>query len=147
MYADELCASWQGRMLRYVQHQQQLGPVVLSLIADNYDDTLPFLLRAVFPGATGVRTPFYCSAPKINKAGHVVADMIERDGSKSKDKLIFVDEMQMQAVFRVLCDRLKLTDDERRDVFRCVLHWVKSDQRLDPTMDRRDPDAKRLTVN
>ena len=53
----------------------------------------------------------------------------------------------MEAVFRVLADRIKLNDTDRRELFACVLHWVKADRRLDPSFDRRDPDAKRLTVN
>lgn len=147
MQSDQLRDSWQGRMLEYVRHQEQLGPVVLSLLADNFDETMPFLLRAVFPDATGVRAPFYCSNPKINKRGHIVADMIERDGRKTLQKVIFTSERQMEAVFRVLADRLKLDDGDRVDLFDCVRHWVKADQRLDPTMDRKDPDAKRLTVH
>lgn len=148
MSADELRDSWQGRMLEYVQHNEQLGPVVLSLLADNYDDTMPFLLRAVFPGATGIRSPFYCTNPKINKRGHIVADMIERDGAKTKDRVIFVTELQMQSVFRVLADRLKLSDADRQELFyKCLWHWVKADQRLDPVMDPRDPDAKRLRAH
>lgn len=147
MHADRLRDSWQGRMLRYVRHQQQLGPVVLSLLADNFDDAMPFLLRAVFPQAYGVQAPFYCSNPKIDRAGRIVADMIERDGTKTKNKIVFVSERQMEAVFRVLADRLKLNDVDRCDLFACVRHWVKADMRLDPAFDRRDPDAKRLTVN
>lgn len=144
MEADQLRDSWQGRMLRYVERQEQLGPVVLSLLADSFDETMPFLLAAVFPGVQGVRAPFYCSNPKINKSGRVVADMIERDGTKTPEKVIFVSERQMEAVFRVLADKVKLSDTDRRDLFSCVLRWVKSDMRLDPSMDRRDPDAKRL---
>lgn len=45
-----------------------------------------------------------------------------------------------------LADRLKLTDGERIDLFIAVRHWVKADHRLDPAFDRRDPDARRLTV-
>lgn len=147
MTADELRASWPGRALAYVRHQEQLGPVVLSLIADNFDDAMPFLLRAVFPQASGVRAPFYCTSPKINKAGVIVADIINRDGTKTVGRTVFLNERQMEAVFRTLADRLKFSDDDRRDLFRCIHHWVKADMRLDPTMDRRDPDAKRLVVH
>lgn len=147
MSAEELRESWQGRALLYSRKMEQFAPALLSLLADNYDETMPFLLRAVFPEAAGIRTPFYCSNPKIDKRGRIVADCIERDGERVKNKVIFVTAMQMEAIFRVLADRLKLNDDDRRELFVCIHHWVKADMRLDPTMDRLDPDAKRLTAH
>lgn len=146
MTGEELRQSWQGRALAYVQEHSlgQLGAALLSLLADNYDETMPFLLKAVFPDAVGIRTPFYCSSPKIDKAGCIVAEMIDKSGRKIKNAIVFASTAQMEGVFRKMADRLRLTDDERRDLFACVRNWVKADQRLDPTMDRADPDARRL---
>lgn len=145
MDAHELRESWQGRALFFALKNPQLKTCLLSLLADNYDDTMPFLLHAVY-GSAEVRAPFYCSNPKINKRGCIVADLIMPDGFKYKNSVVFLTELQMEIQFRRLADRLKLDDAERIDLFVCIRHWVKSDQRLDPAFDRRDPDAKRLVL-
>jgi hypothetical protein len=147
MTGEELRESWQGRALALAELKSiQLKCALISLFADNYDDTLPFLLAAVF-GDWCITSPFYCSNPKIDKHGCIVADLIMPDGRKLKDTIIFDDTDQMQGIFRKLADRFKLTDAERLELFFCVHHWVKADLRLDPTMDRSDPEAKRLTVH
>jgi len=146
MHAEELRQSWQGRALRFAVDNPQLRTALTSLFADNYDDTLPFLLHAV-NGAPYIRAPFYCSNPKIDKRGAVIADMIHPDGNKYRGVIVFASENQMQGIFRKLADRLKLDDAERIDLFIAIRHWVKADQRLDPTMDRSDPDAKRMVLH
>ena len=146
MSAEELRLSWQGRALYFARENPQLGSALLSMMADNFDDTMPFLLAAVFDGVIGIATPFYCSSPKIDKRGRITAFMVTKYGQK-RAHVIFDDEVQMQDIFRKLADRLKLTDADRLDLFACVRHWVKADMRLDPNMDRNDPDAKRLTVH
>ena len=147
MTGEELRESWQGRALALADLKSiQLKCALISLFADNYDDALPFLLSAVF-GDWGIKAPFYCSNPKINKRGCIVADLVMPTGEKLRDAVIFSGALQMQDVFRKLADRLKLSDAERVDMFTAVHHWVKADQRLDPAFDRRDPDARRLTVH
>lgn len=146
MDGHQLSESWQGRALRFAKGNPQLKTMLLSLLADNYDETLPFLLAAVY-GDFGIRAPFYCSNPKINKAGCIVADLIGSDGYRYKDAVIFLSELQMEGTLRKLADRLKLSDAERIDLFLAARHWVKADQRLDPTFDRRDPDAKRMVLH
>lgn len=149
MSGEELRLSWQGRALAFCHDGShgQLSAALLSLLADNYDETLPFLLCAVFGEVIGIAAPFYCSNPKIDKAGRVVADMIDKHGRKIHGSVIFANEDQMQGVLRRLADRLRLSDAERIDLFIAARHWVKADWRLDPTMDRRDPEAKRLVVH
>ena len=146
MSGEELAASWQGRALRFAKDNPQLKTFLLSLLADNYDETLPFLLAAVY-GDFGVRAPFYCSNPKIDKRGLIVANLVMPDGMEYRNAVIFISELQMQDTLRKLADRLKLTDAERIDMFIAARHWVKADQRLDPAFDRRDPDAKRMVLH
>lgn len=146
MHGQELADSWQGRALHFARKNPQLKTALLSLLADNYDETLPFLLAAVY-GDYHINAPFYCSNPKINKRGCIVADLITGDGFKYRDAVIFLGTQQMEATFRKLADRLKLGDADRVDLFACVHHWVKADQRLDPTMDARDPDARHLVLH
>jgi len=147
MSGEELRESWQGRALALANLVSiQLKCALLSLLADSYEDALPFLLAAIL-GDWHIEPPFYCSNPKINKRGHVVADLIMPDGARLKNAVIFSSSTQMQDIFRKLADRLKLSDADRLELFACVHRWVKADQRLDPTMDCRDPDARRLTLH
>lgn len=147
MTGEELRQSWQGRALALTETSApKLCRVLMSVLADNYDETIPFLLHAVF-GSCNVLAPFLCTSPKINKTGRIVADLITKYGTLQKNYVIFDDETQMEGIFRKLADRLKLDDVERVDLFVAVRFWVKADQRLDPTFDRRDPDAKRLVLH
>ena len=147
MTAEVLRQSWQGRALACTNGQGAMLAVLMSLFAEVHDDAFPFLMRAVFPEWHGVYAPFICSAPKIDKAGRIIADVVKKGGAKSKGHVVFDSEDQMQTQFRRLADWLKLDDKDRVAMFDAVRAWVKADMRLDPTMDRRDPDAKRLTVN
>jgi hypothetical protein len=64
-----------------------------------------------------------------------------------RDYRIFRDETQMRDKLRRLADELKLNDDDREQLFIAARKWCACDRRLDPGMDPKDPDAKRLTVN
>jgi hypothetical protein len=61
-----------------------LGAVVLSVLAHNYDEAMPTLLRLVFPGFTSIAAPFYCSAAKVDKAGRIVADVVTKTATSSR---------------------------------------------------------------
>lgn len=145
MPGAELRASWQGRVLAHAEGK--MGAVALSVIAENYDDVLLPLLQAVFPGFRGVPLPAFCSAAKVAKTGHVCADLITKHGERIQMFAIFRSTKQMEGQFRRLADRLKLTDADRTEMFAAVKKWVVADYRLDPNMDYRDPDARRLVLN
>jgi hypothetical protein len=144
-HAQDLRECWQGRLLAHASGK--IGAVALSILAHNYDDGLPILLRVVFPGFTSITAPFFCSAAKIVKTGHVCADMVNRDGRIIKNAVIFRDTRGMESELRRLADAVKLSDAERTEFFACAKRWVVADHRLDPTMDPADPEAKRLTVH
>jgi hypothetical protein len=143
--AFDLRASWQARVLAGTGGH--LGAVVLSVLAHNFDDAMPVLLRLVFPGFTSIAAPFYCTAAKVDKAGRVVADVVTKDGQIVKDAKVFDNEEQLRDAFRRLADRLKMNDSDRIELFKCVQCWVVADRRLDPNFDPQDPDAKRLVLN
>jgi len=145
--ADDLRRTWQARALVETQ-RTQLGGVVLSMLAHSYDDVMPTLMRVVFPGFQGIRPPFLCSAGKINKRGHVIADVVMRDNQPPrKNRIIYRSLTELRDDFRHLADSLKLDDRDRIDMFNCLQRWIVADQRLDPTMNPADPDARRLTVH
>jgi hypothetical protein len=81
-----------------------LGAVVLSVLAHNFDEAMPTLLRVVFPGFTSIAAPFYCSAAKVDKAGASSPTSSPRRPIV-KDAKVFDDEMQMRDAFRRLADR------------------------------------------
>jgi hypothetical protein len=138
----ELRHTWMSRALRATQHEHR-GMVMLSVIAHNFDGALLTLMEVTFPGFKSIVPPFLCTAAKVAKDGSIVAD-IRWYGHTEKDVVLYPNEIALRDDFRRLADRQRLTDDERIEMFKCVQRWVVADRRLDPTMDPRDPDAKRL---
>lgn len=142
-HADELRETWQAKALSYTR-DRPLGMVVMSVLADNFDEAMPVLMRVVFPGFQGIRPPALTSSGRIDKAGRVIAQGISADGEKAVVAL-FDSTRHMERVFRNLADKLKLSDGDRRGLFAAVGNWLVADMRIDPTMDPKDPDARRLT--
>lgn len=136
---------WQAKVL--AEAKGKLGAVVLSVLAHNFDDEMPVLLRVVFPGFTTITAPFLISSGKVAKTGHVCADVAKRDGEIVKMAILFRDTLELQTEMRRLADRVKLSDGDRNALFGAVKRWLVCDYRLDPTMDPADPDARRLVVN
>lgn len=144
-HADELRQTWQGKVLGAAQGK--LGAVVLSVLAHNFDDEMSVLLRVVFPGFTTITAPFLISAGKVAKTGHVCADVAKRDGTIVKMAILYRDTLALQSDMRRLADLVKLSDRDRNALFGAVKNWLVCDYRLDPTMDPKDPDARRLVVH
>lgn len=149
-HMQDLRATWQGRVLEHAKGRMMLA--VCSMLADAYDEAMPVLLRVVKPACWDafnqtLIAPFLCSSGKVDKAGRIIADAIVYNGAVKTTKVLFANESDFQSSLRTLADRLKLSDQERREFFAVAKKWVVCDYRLDPTMDPQDPDAKRLTVN
>lgn len=144
-HASEIGEMWQAKVLRAAEDKIYL--VVLSILADAFDDAMPVLMRVVYPGFISIVPPFLVSSGKIVKTGHVCADMIMKDGRIEKLVKLFRNELEFERDMRRLADQAELSDDDRRQFFIAANKWIVCDYRLDPNMDRRDPDAKRLTVH
>lgn len=129
-HAQDLREVWQARVLAAARGE--MGVYVLSVLAHNFDDAMPTLLRVVFPGFTSIAAPFLGSAARIRKHGQIVADMVHRDGRIEKDRVIFASEAACQSAFRRIADELKLSDDDRRGLFAAVQKWIVADYRIDP---------------
>jgi hypothetical protein len=139
--AFDLRASWQGRVL--VEAKGFARMVVVSVLCHTFEEAVPILCAQVFPDFDGsLKGPILTSAAKIAKTGAVVADITDHNGTQ--ERVLFTSELQMRDAFRRLADRLKLSDPDRIELFKCVQRWVVADRRLDPTFDPQDPDAKRL---
>jgi len=147
--AFDLRASWQARVLLAAQAKTGgvIGAVTLSVISHNYDDALQVLLQVLFPGFESIKPPFLCTAGRVDKTGAIVADLVEKYGKITKNYQLYRNEIELRDDFRRLADQLKLNDADRVELFGAVKRWVVADRRLDPAMDPRDPDAKRLTVH
>lgn len=155
-HASEIQDSWQCRLLaRALRVHGQgiarpvdvMGAAVLSVLAHNFDDAMPVLLRIAHPGFQAIGVPFFCTAAKIAKTSHVMADLITKDGRRARNQVIFRNTKQMETKFRQLADAARLDDKDRAELFVAVKNWVVCDYRLDPTMNSADPDARRLTVH
>lgn len=140
--APDILESWQAKILRHCAGE--LWKVCLSVIAHSYDKSLLRLMEAMFSGFQSIDAPFFCSAGKIAKSGHVCADVCTKYGAIIKMHPIFSNSVHMETVFRKLADAARLDDSDRIEMFDAIKRWVVCDYRLDPNMDRRDPDAKRL---
>jgi hypothetical protein len=144
--AFDLRDSWQGRALAATDGAPRA--VLMSVLAHTLDTAMPALCALCIPGFDGALIPpFLTSAARIDKSGRVVADVCGRMGVINKDEVIFASELAMRDSFRRLADDLKLSDDDRIELFKYAQRWVVADRRLDPNFDPRDPDAKRLTLN
>jgi hypothetical protein len=139
--AFDIAASWQARSLSFARGTTRV--VLMSVLAHTYDAAMEALLCVVFPGFTSIIPPFLCTAGKIDKTGAIVADVVMPDGVIVRDTALYLTELELRNDFRRLADRLKLSDPDRIEMFKCVQAWVVADRRLDPTFDRMDPDAKR----
>jgi hypothetical protein len=133
--------TWQARCLIGARNWQKA--IVLSVLAHNFDDAMPALLATVFPGFRSITTPFLTSAARIDKSGRIVAK-VRYEGGVEKEEVLYRSEIALRNDFRRLADQLKLCDEDRVELFAAVQRWVVADRRLDPTMDPKDPDAKRL---
>lgn len=138
----DIAETWQARALRAAQGRTAM--VLLSVLAHNYDDAMLPLLQVTFPGFVSITAPFLCSAGRIQKTGAVTADLVTVTGRVAKSRVFYKNEIELRDDFRRLADGLKLCDSEREQLFVCVQRWVVADRRLDPLMNPRDPDAKRL---
>ncbi len=141
----DLRGTWQGRALAAATGKT--GMVLLSVLAHNYDEQLLTLLKVVFPGFTSIAAPFPTSAGRIERSGAVVADICMKDGRIVRNAILYRNEIEMRDDFRRFADRLKFSDADRRELFIALQNWVVADRRLDPLMDPKDPEAKRLVLH
>lgn len=140
--AFDMRASWQVRALRAADGTTAMA--LESVLTHTYEHILLVFIELAFPWRHEPLLPCIASAVKVDKTGAVVADTIRKDHRVKKDTVIYRSEREMESDFRRLADRMKLSDADRIEMFKCVQRWVVADRRLDPMFDPKDPDAKRL---
>lgn len=143
--AFDLRGSWQVRAIGEAKGQTWM--VLLSVLAHTYDAATLVMMEIVYPDFDGsIPAPHLTTAAKIDKTGTIVADVVDRNGV-IKEVAIYSSELALRDDFRRLADRMRLNDADRTELLKCVQRWVVADRRLDPTFDRKDPDAKRLVIH
>lgn len=128
-HAQEARELWQGRLL--LEARGRMGAVVLSVIAHNFPQAVPVLMLVCF-GSQIIQAPFLASAGRVVKSGHVVADVMEVDGSIVRNAELFKDKNDMIKQFRDLADKLRFNDAVRESMFIAVKRWLVADYRINP---------------
>jgi len=133
--------TWQGRCAAAATGMT--GAVLMSVLAHNYEEGASHLYKLIYGDGMIVPAPFLESAARIAKNGAIIAKVRQRN-REVKWWVLYPSEIALRDDFRRLADQLKLSDKDRTELFDAVTRWVVADRRLDPTMDPKDPDAKRL---
>lgn len=132
-HADELRQMWQSRALAASDGKMQR--VLMVVLAYEYAAAMPILLRATFPGFTDIERPFLSSYATIAPSGEIVCGMVHRDGSK-KNVTVYDSKDKYVADMRALADKLKLSDEERTEMFTVLQRWIVKDMRIGPNGER-----------
>jgi len=146
-HAQELRETWQGRLMRAVPFDVQFGhvkpgnkmaAVVLSVLAQSYEAGMWPLMVVTFEQFTSILPPFFTTCGKISLKGKIYADMTTKSIDAVERVIVFHSEKDMQTEFRKLADKLKLNDDDRRELFGAVKRWIVCDYRIDPNTGEKE---------
>lgn len=139
--AIDLRDTWQGRCVQAARGRPAM--VLMSALVHSYEESAPLLYALIFPDHGKVMAPYLESCGRVAKNGAITAKVRHRSGLVSED-VIYPSEIALRDEFRKLADQLRLSDADRVELFGAIKRWVVADRRLDPSMDPKDPDAKRL---
>jgi len=139
--ALDLRDTWQGRCVQAAHGRAAM--VLMSALCHSYEEAAPILYALIFPNHGKVAAPYLESCGRIAKNGTITAKVRGRNGLVTEE-VIYRNEIALRDEFRRIADQLKLSDADRIELFGAIQRWVVADRRLDPTMDPKDPDAKRL---
>lgn len=141
-HAQDLRNTWQARCL--AESRGRAAAVVLAVLFHNYRDAMQVLLRVVYPkaplarnGWTEIARPFLYGGATITADGKVVCGMIDGDGQKVPNALLYESEFKLIWEMLKLADRLVLTDAERIELTEAVKRWVVADRRINHMGERR----------
>jgi len=138
--AIDLRDTWQGRCVSVARGRTAM--VLMSVLCHSYEEAAVLLYQLIF-GSDKVNAPYLESCGRIARNGTIVARVRGRN-ALIKEEVIYSSEIMLRDDFRRLADELKLNDADRVELFGAVKRWVVADRRLDPAMDPKDPDARRL---
>ena len=128
-HGDEIRQMWQCRALS--EADGKLQRVLLIALLKEYPADILLLLRVVF-GTTEIPDKFYSDYAAILPNGHVACEQTENRNGVKWSGFVKVYESENAFLYetRKLADKLKLSDDDRSDMF-CVLRkWIVKDMRI-----------------
>ena len=132
--ADELAERWEVRALR--EACGKTAAVVVAFLAAEVPIALPILLQVAFPGFTDISLPAFIGYAQILEDGSVVSNMIDRN-RKSVIAKVYDSDDDLRGDFRRLADKIKMTDEERDELFGMLRKWVVGDRRYDHMGEKR----------
>lgn len=138
MGAHEVRETWESRAL--VAAEGKMQRILLAAIrAEIREDLLLLLLRETF-GQIEIKTPFYRGHASIVPSGHLVCEVVDRDANglvwRGTVK-VYDNENRFLYEMRKLADKLKLSDEDRKDMFRVLQKWITKDERFDLNNEKR----------
>lgn len=125
---DEMTQMWQVRALR--EAKDKISRVLLVVFAKEYAAALPILLRVAIPGFEDIQAPFLSGYASIMPSGRLVCDMTCSDGLIRKTEIYHTTD-EFNSDMRRLADKLKLSDEDRDEMFMLLRKWIVSDLRID----------------
>lgn len=146
-HAEDLRQTWQGRLMRavpwdcaagLVRPRDKMAAVVLSVLAQSYEGGMWALMCVMFDRFVSIVPPFFTTCAKISRHGKIYADMTTKSVDEVVRVIVFKSEREMEGEFRRLADRLKLSDDDRRELFGAVKRWIVCDYRINPNTGEKE---------
>lgn len=126
-HAQDLRTTWQARCL--AEAKDKTAAVVLIVLCMSYSTAIRTLLRVVF-NQRDIQRPFFASGAEIQLSGKLVCDLVEKSGI-THPVVVYDSTDDLNRDMRELAERLKLTDDERREFTAAIQRWVVADHRID----------------
>lgn len=133
-HAQKLRDSWQAKCLAEATGKTQA--VVLIVLCMSYSAAIKILLRVVF-NQRDIQRPFFASGAEIQLSGKLVCDLVEKSGI-THPVVVYESTDDLNRDMRDLADRLKLSDDERREFTAAIQRWVVADHRVNHLGKRLD---------
>lgn len=126
-HGQDLRETWQARCL--AEAKGKTAAVVLIVLCMSYSTAIKTLLRVVF-SIRDIQRPFFASGAEIQLSGKLVCDLVEKSGI-THPVVVYESTDELNRDMRDLADRLKLSDNERREFTAAIQRWVIADHRFD----------------
>lgn len=127
--ADELREGWPCRCLAASAPRPKLFRVVTSMLFAEYAEHMRVLLHVAFPGFKDLARPLILHPAVIAENGKVIAKCVKKSG-RTEIMVVYENEDGLLSDLRRLSDELKLSDDDRRMLFRIAQKWIVLDKRI-----------------